>query len=840
MFATRKHRQMKNLVVIGNGMVGYKFCEKIKAYDQNETFKVTVLGKEEHPAYDRVHLSEYFVHQDASQLYMAASEWYADNNIDLHLNDPAVTIDKANKKVISSKGLSFDYDVLVFATGSEGFVPPIKGIEKEGVFVYRAIKDLDQTIAYGKNIKRGAVLGGGLLGLEAAKALLDMNLEAHVVEFAPRLMPRQLDEAAAELLKTKIESLGVKIHLSKSTKEIMGEGKMTGLDFGEEKLEVEMLVVSAGIRPNDALAKEIDLEVGIRGGIVIDDYLQTSEKDIYAIGEAALHGTMIYGLIAPGYEMADFLANNLILDQEEKKTFTGFDMSTKLKLIGVEVGSFGDALGESDCVPIVYQNAQEGIYKRINISKDGKKLLGGILVGDTSDYGMLHQMFLNEMKVPEKAESLILPSIDGAGLGISISDLPDSATICSCENISKGQIGQSILDGESESIDDLKNHTKSGTGCGGCVPMMKDVLDATLTSMGKEVKNVICEHFNYNRQELLDLVKINQHKDYNSVLDKHGTGDGCEICKPLIGSVLASTWNDPILENGNDTAQDTNDRFLANIQRGGSYSVVPRIPAGEITPEKLIVIGQVAKKYDLYTKITGGQRIDMFGAQLNDLPDIWEELINAGFETGQAYGKSLRTVKSCVGSSWCRYGVQDAVGFAIRVENRYKGLRSPHKIKSGVSGCTRECAEAKGKDFGIIATEKGWNLYVGGNGGTTPKHAELLAMDLDDETCLKYIDRFLMFYIKTAEPLMRTAAWLSKLEGGINYLKEVIIEDSLGIVAELDAQMQHQVDTFHCEWADVVNDPEKRKKFKHFTNSNERDSTLEFVPMREQKMPKPW
>ena len=368
--------------------------------------------------------------------------------------------------------------------------------------------------------------------------------------------------------------------------------------------------------------------------------------------------------------------------------------------------------------------------------------------------------------------------------------------------------------------------------------MVVDLVNETLKSLGKEVKETLCEHFAYNRQELYDLIKVNKVKNYDEALDLFGKGDGCETCKPALASLFASIYMETA--NKQVTIQDSNDKFLANIQRNGTYSIVPRVAGGEISPEKLMVLGKVAQKYDLYTKITGGQRIDLFGAELHELPLIWKELIDAGFESGHAYGKSLRTVKSCVGSTWCRYGMHESVSFAIEIENRYRGLRSPHKLKGGVSGCIRECAEARGKDFGLIAVDGGWNLYVCGNGGATPKHAILLAEQLDDETCVKYLDRFLMYYIRTAAPLTRTAPWLEKLDGGIEYLKKVIIEDSLGIAEDLEKEMQSLVNKYECEWKQAIEDPEMMKRFKHFVNSENRDNNIEYVALRDQKMPKAW
>ncbi|MBA4168547.1 MAG: (2Fe-2S)-binding protein, partial [Chitinophagaceae bacterium] len=486
---------------------------------------------------------------------------------------------------------------------------------------------------------------------------------------------------------------------------------------------------------------------------------------------------------------------------------------------------------------VIFEDNHNGIYKRINFSSDGKQLLGGILVGDADAYNMLQQICKNKLALPPEPEYLIIKQKPGGSEQQSgVASLPDDALICSCESVTKAAICGAVTENNCETVDAIKKCTRAGTGCGGCVPMVKDILLDTMKQQGKYVRNRLCEHFDYSRQELYDLVKLQSLKNYDDVLDEFGNGDGCEICRPAVSSILASLWNDLIVKKENATSQDTNDRFLANIQKGGTYSVVPRIPGGEITPDKLIVIGQVAKKYELYTKITGGQRIDMFGAHLSDLPKIWEELIAAGFESGHAYGKALRTVKSCVGSTWCRFGLHDSVSFAIRIEERYRGLRAPHKIKSAVSGCIRECAEAQSKDFGIIATEKGWNLYVCGNGGSKPQHALLLANDLDSETCIKYIDRFLMFYIKTADPLTRTATWLNKMEGGINYLRNVVVNDSLQIGEQLEKEMQALVDNYQCEWKQVVDSPEQRKRFNHFVNvPEEKDPTVKFEQLRDQK-----
>ncbi|MBX2921228.1 MAG: nitrite reductase large subunit NirB [Chitinophagaceae bacterium] len=835
------------VVVVGNGMVGYKFCEKLVTKNL-PNLHITVFGEEQYPAYDRVHLSEFFNGKNVSDLSLAPLAWYKEKNIELHLGDPVQYIKPSVKLLHTFKGYIKHYDILVLATGSSAFVPKIEGIEKDGVFLYRTVEDLHLIRSYAPKAKKGTVIGGGLLGLEAAKALLDLGIQdTHVIEFAPRLMPRQLDETGSEMLMTTLTQLGLTIHTSTNTSRIVGDECITGLEFADgSSIETDILVISAGIRPRGELAIDCGLETGMNEGIVVNSRMQTSDSSVYAIGECALYNEMIYGLVAPGYEMAEVVVGEIckMFDASATaKLFTGFDMSTKLKLVGTDVASFGDPFANGENIRnIVLKDTVKGVYKRINVSADGKYLLGGVLVGDASQYNMLLQTCRNKILLPPHPEDLILPAREAQKEeGAGVQALPGDALICSCEGVTKDAICQSVTEHGCETVDAVKKCTKAGTGCGGCLPMVKDLMVYTMKQQGKYIRNVLCEHFNYSRQELFDLIRLHELKTYDAVLDQLGKGDGCEVCKPAVSSLLASLWNEMVLKKGNDTAQDSNDRFLANIQKGGTYSVVPRIPGGEITPEKLIAIGQVAQKYGLYTKITGGQRIDMFGAHVSDLPLIWSELIAAGFESGHAYGKALRTVKSCVGSTWCRFGLQDSVSFAIRVEERYRGLRAPHKIKSAVSGCIRECAEAQSKDFGIIATEKGWNLYVCGNGGSKPQHALLLATDLDDATCLRYIDRFLMFYIRTADPLTRTATWLNKMEGGINYLRNVVINDSLGMATQWEEEMQALVDAYRCEWKTAIETPEIKKRFVHFINApEEKDPTVQFEILREQKKAANW
>ena len=823
----------KNLVVIGNGMVGHRFCEKMAEYGGAQAYQIIVLGEEPRPAYDRVNLTGFFEKRDAGELALAGAAWYRENEITLYTGKHATAVDRENQVVHTACGSRIPYEHLVLATGSRPFVPPAFAIQKQGIFLYRTIEDLESILAYSARCKSAAVIGGGLLGLEAARALQQLGLTTSVVEFAPRLMPRQLDASASALLLREIERQGVNVLLGKSTESVQGDEAITGLEFADgEILETDMVVVSAGIQPRDELARAAGLEIHPRGGVIVNDGLETVDPRIYAIGEVACHRNMVYGLVAPGYQMAEVVAKQLT---GVEAFFNGSDLSTKLKLMGVQVASFGDPLSQTpDHELFEFRESSSGRYLKVLLDTEGRRVIGGILMGDTSAFGLLsHHARTGELLTASVAELLGLSQNAGA----SGAPLPDSLQLCSCNGVSKAQLCAAIRDGAHE-LGALQACTRAGTGCGGCLPLIKDVLKRELLAAGVVVRGGICEHFGISREELFHAIKVRRFASFDAALDALGTGDGCEVCKPVVASILASLWNEHIVDHA--AIQDTNDRFLANIQRGGSYSIVPRVPGGEITPDRLIAMGQIAKKYDLYCKITGGQRIDLLGARVDQLPEIWEELIEAGFESGHAYGKSVRTVKSCVGSTWCRFGVQDSTSFAIRIEERYRGIRAPHKLKFAVSGCIRECAEAQSKDVGLIATENGWNLYVCGNGGAKPRHADLLATDVDEETAVRLIDRLLMYYIHTADPLTRTSVWLEKLEGGLEQVKRVVLEDSLGICETLEADMEKLVDTYACEWKAVVVNPEKRALFKQFGNSPNQDRSIRFVRERDQKRPLDW
>ncbi|MGX1776327.1 nitrite reductase large subunit NirB [Nocardia brasiliensis] len=819
----------KTAVVVGHGMVGHRFVEALRARDEAGQWQVVVLSEERLPAYDRVGLSSYVGRWDAAELALPGNEYAGDALVELRLGQRAESIDRDARKVTTSMGETLSYDALVLATGSYPFVPPVPGHDLPECFVYRTLDDLDGIRAAAEAAGPGAVgvvVGGGLLGLEAANALRLLGLTPHVIEYNDRLMPAQIDEGGGAILERLVTDLGLAVHTGVGTSSIEAADKGVRVALSDESvIEAALVVFSAGVRPQDQIARDSGLEVGPRGGIITDLGLQTSDPNIWAVGEcAAVEGTC-YGLVAPGYTTAEIVADRLLGGAGE---FPGADMSTKLKLLGVDVASFGDAHGSTEgALSVVLHDAAKGTYAKLVVSDDAQILLGGILVGDATAYASLRPLVGRPL--PAEPAALISP----AGAELSADALPDDAQICSCNNVSKGDICGAIAEGACD-IAGVKKCTSAGTSCGGCVPMIKKLLEQS----GVEMSKALCEHFEQSRSELFQIVQVTGIRTFSGLITKYGKGSGCDICKPTVASILASTSSEHILDGEQAGLQDTNDHFLANLQKNGTYSVVPRMPGGEVTADQLITIGQIAKDFDLYVKVTGGQRIDLFGARVEQLPLIWQRLVDVGMESGHAYGKSLRTVKSCVGSTWCRYGQQDSVGMAVLLEKRYRGLRSPHKLKLGVSGCARECAEARGKDVGVIATENGWNLYVGGNGGLTPKHAVLLAGELDDETLIKYIDRYLMFYVRTADRLQRTAPWQEALEGGIDYVKQVVCEDSLGIADELEATMAQHIDGYRDEWAAVLEDEEKLSRFVSFVNApDEADPTISFDESGERKVP---
>lgn len=844
----------RHLVVVGGGMVAHRLVEALRDRDADGAWRVTVLAEEPRAPYDRVALTSYFSGRDPEDLSLGQPELWADPLVRLIRDTRVVAVDREARTVTARRNdtdhvTTHAYDALVLATGSSAAVPPVEGTDLPGVFVYRTVDDVaalrgwvEERAARWKRPVRGAVVGGGLLGLEAAGALQALGAQSTVIQFGPRLMPLQVDEGGGEALRRLINATGVAVRLNTSTTSLRPgrDGAVRRMDFADGgRLDVDVVVLATGVRPRDELARAAGLPVGARGGVVVDDACRTEDPAVWAVGEVACIEGSCIGLVAPGYAMAEVVVDRLL---GGAAVFPGADTATKLKLAGVDVASFGDAFATTPgALELVHADPVAGIYTKIVLSDDAKTLLGGVLVGDASAYASLRPMLGRQLDGDPGA--YLIPE-GAAGVGRPQTTLPDDAAVCSCNNVTAGTVRAAVTEHGCTDLGAVKACTRAGTSCGSCLPLVKKLVTTELEKSGVTVSTALCEHFDLSRAQLFDAVRVSGLRTFSEILARHGAAArpagsrGCDICKPVVGSILGSLGAGHVLDGENATLQDTNDHVMANLQKDGSYSVVPRMPGGEVSPEGLIVVGEVARDFGLYTKITGGQRIDMFGARLEQLPAIWRRLVDAGFESGHAYGKSLRTVKSCVGSTWCRFGVQDSVALAVELELRYRGLRSPHKIKLGVSGCARECAEARGKDVGVIATDKGWNVYVGGNGGFTPRHAQLLAEDLDTATLIRTIDRFLMYYVRTADRLQRTAPWIEEVEGGLDGVRAVVMDDALGIAADLDAAMAAHVEAYTDEWRATLDDPDKLARFASFVNApTTPDPSLAYVPERGQVRP---
>lgn len=833
------HAVPHEILVVGAGMVAHRFVESLLSRGGTPV-RVTVVGDEDRAPYDRVGLTSFFSGATPEDLTLDRSV-FDDDRVQLLPNDRVLRIDRSARTVTTRSRRTLDYDTLVLATGSYAARVAVDGADLPGCFVYRTLDDVESLRAFverrshmlGRPL-RGAVIGGGLLGLEAAGALQDMHVDTVVVQYSDRLMSAQLDPAGGGMLKRLLEARGIAVRTDARTTRLDPDesGAVTALEFQDGSFQrADVVVFTVGVRPRDELARNAGLDVHPRGGVIIDQRCTTSDPSILAIGEVANYDGRCVGLVAPGFAMAEVVATRLLGGDA---SFPGYDESAKLKLSGVDVASFGDAMALTpNALDVVYADPVAGVYKKLVLSDDAQILLGGILVGDASAYGALRPLVGTRLGADPAAYLLPEGGVEAPG-----GELPDDAVVCSCSNVTAGRIRSAVHDEGCTDAAAVKGCTKAGATCGSCVLMVKKVVGQELTKLGQTVSHALCEHFEMSRRQLFDAVRVAEMTTFSAIIDRFGRGRGCDICKPAIASILSVLVGSHVLDGENATLQDTNDHVMANMQKDGTYSVVPRMPGGEVTPDGLLAIGQVAKDFALYTKITGGQRIDMFGARLEQLPLIWARLVDAGFESGHAYGKSLRTVKSCVGSTWCRFGVLDAVGMAVKLELRYRGLRAPHKLKLGVSGCARECAEARSKDVGVIATENGWNMYVGGNGGFSPRHAELFASGLDDAGLIRAIDRFFMYYIRTADRLQRTAPWCEEFEGGLDGLRAVILDDSLGICADLDAAMRTHVERYEDEWAATLRDPEKLRRFESFVNAADTpDPSLAYVAERGQIRP---
>lgn len=758
----------KKIVLVGNGMAGVNCIEQLLKLAPN-SYEITIFGKEPHPNYNRILLSSVLAGDaDMKDIVINDWSWYTDNNITLHTGHTVNKIDTDRKLVSTDLGITVSYDELILATGSLPFMLPLPGADKEGVIAFRDIQDCETMMETAKNYKKAVVIGGGLLGLEAARGLLNLNMEVSVVHINEYLMNLQLDRTASLLLQQELEHQGMKFLLKKNSETILGKKRVTGLRFTDgSEVEADLVVMAVGIRPNIALAKSSGIE--INRGIVVNDFLETSVPNIYSIGECTEHRGVAYGLVAPLYEQGAVLAKRLAGVGTDG--YQGSVVSTKLKVSGVDVFSAGEYADKPGTRAVRVQDDFEGIYKKVVI-RDGK-VIGAVLFGDISDGSRLFAMIRNGEDVTGKEKTVLLGEGGGkAKSGVDlVAGMSADEIVCGCNGVSKGAIVQAIQEKGCSSVNDIKACTKASASCGGCKPLVADVLTYVLGADGvKTVKEGICGCTTLGRDEVVEAIRTMQlttTKEVMNVLEWSNT-EGCSKCRPALNYYLGMVW--PEEHEDERESRFVNERNHANIQKDGTYSVVPRMYGGVTTPKDLKKIAEIAEKYEVpLVKVTGGQRIDLLGVKKEDLPGMWADL---DMPSGYAYGKSLRTVKTCVGSTFCRFGTQDAIGMGIQLEKKFERLYTPAKVKMAVSGCPRNCAEATIKDFGVVAIDGGWELHVGGNGGTKLRGTDLLCKVKTEEEVLEWSGAYLQYYRETGKYNERTSEWLERV--GLETIKSTL------------------------------------------------------------------
>lgn len=815
----------ERLVVIGNGMAGARVVEEILARDPSR-FTITMFGAEPYGNYNRILLSNVLNGtQRMQEIFLNSLEWYAERGITLHAGVKATCIDHEHKRVLAkplqasslpyavdgcdseAPAVEVPYDYVIIATGSRPFVPPLPGMDLAGTFQFRTLDDCERIASYAQNCKSATVLGGGLLGLEAARGLLTHGVEVTVVEAAPQLMAVQLDPESGELLRVTMEKMGIRVLPAQMSSEILGDaqGRVSGLRFQDgSTLDTDMVVVSAGIRPITEVAVASGLQV--ERGIVCDDAMRTSQPDVFALGECVQHRGVVYGLVDPIWEQARVLAD-VITGANPQARYEGSRLATKLKVMGVDLVSLGVTKAErEDDEVVVYREPARGVYKKLVLRDDA--LVGAILLGEADTAGVLMQMFAMQTPAPTRRADLLFGSTSGAPI-LSVFDLPDHAQICNCNGVSKGQIKEAILVGKCHSVTKIGACTKAGSGCGSCKPLLQQFLEV----YAGEVEEDPREHYYVpgvplRKPELIAAIREQGLRSVSAVFAALADGVEDANSKPGLASLLRSLWHDEY-EDERD-ARFINDRVHANIQRDGTFSVVPRIYGGVTSPAELKRIAEVAEKYEArMVKFTGGQRIDLLGIRKEDLPAVWKDL---GMPSGHAYTKAFRTCKSCVGTQFCRYGLGDSILLSQQIERRFQGIESPHKMKLGTTGCPRNCSEAYVKDLGAVAIEGGrWEIYVGGAAGSSVRKGDLLCTVDTHEEVLTYMGRFMQYYRENAKYLERTYGFLERL--GIEFLREVLVDDREGICARLDAEINAAVAAYQDPWAVDAEQPVHEAQF---------------------------
>ena len=780
----------QKLVLVGNGMAGVRALEELfkhnaTAQDGNNSgsdqYDITVIGAEPHPNYNRIMLSPVLAgEQTIDDIILNSVEWYEENNIELVTGDAAVEISRVKKAVITESGKEFPYDRLLVATGSNPFIIPIPGADKEGVLGFRDIEDVDTMVQAAKDYKKAVVIGGGLLGLEAANGLMKQGMDVTVVHLLDSLMERQLDKAASALLKVSLEERGMTFLMEASTTEIVGEKRVSSVKFADgSEIDADLVVMAVGIRPNIELAQKAG--VHCERGIVVNDTMQTYDPVIYAVGECVQHRNECYGLVAPLFEQAKVAANHLA--HVGSTRYIGSLTSTKLKVTGIDLFSAGDFNEEEGDEVLQVQDVASGMYKKLVIKDNVIK--GAVMFGDTMDGTWYFSLMRDATNIADFRKTILFGQHDlgdaGHGASAMVMSLPDDAEICGCNGVSKGEIVQAISKNGIFTLDEVRAHTKASSSCGSCTGLVESILASTVGE-GYDAtpsKKPVCTCTDHGHDDVINSIKDHELKTMSAVREflEWKTPDGCAACRPALNYYLLARW--PAEYKDDAQSRFINERAHGNIQKDGTYSVIPRIFGGSTTAQELMDLGRIAEKWDVPTvKFTGGQRIDMLGIKKEDLPGIWGDLSEAGFVSGHAYGKALRTVKTCVGSEWCRFGTQDSTKLGILLEELTWGSWMQHKYKLAVSGCPRNCAEATIKDFGVVCVDSGYELHVGGNGGIKVRVTDLLCKVETEEEVIEYVAAFTQKYREEAHYLERTAPWVERV--GLTYIKECILDDETG------------------------------------------------------------
>jgi nitrite reductase (NADH) large subunit len=805
------HHQPEKLVVIGNGMAGMRTVEELLKRNPGR-YDITVFGAEPHVNYDRIMLSSVLAgEKDLDQIVINSRDWYAENRITLHTGDPVTAIDRVARRVTSASGLEVGYDRLLIATGSRPIVPPLPGLNLEGICAFRDIADIETMIAAAASHRRAIVIGGGLLGLEAANGLLKRGMSVAVVHLMGTLMERQLDEEASKLLQKELDERGLNFFTNGQTEAILGETRVTGVRLADgREVPGDLVVMAIGIRPNVDLARAAGLT--INRGIVVGDDLRTSDPAIFSVGECVEHRGKTYGLVAPLWDMAKVCADHLA-GEDVVSDYNGTVVATRLKVTGIDVFSAGDFTGDEDSEAVVFRDPARNAYRRLVVRDD--KLVGAVLYGEARDGPWYFQLIREGKPLGTLRDTIIFGEALSASLAgapadptAAVSALPETAEICGCNGVCKGKILSTIAEQGLTSLDGVRAHTKASASCGSCTSQVEQLLALALGGTAPaKVEKSLCKCTVLSHDTVRHEILTQGLKSIPEVMTALGwaTPDGCHSCRPALNYYLLCAWPGEYLDDAQ--SRFVNERMHANIQKDGTYSVVPRMWGGLTSAKELRAIADVVDKFAIPTvKVTGGQRIDLLGVKREDLPAVWHDLNAAGMVSGHAYGKALRTVKTCVGSEWCRFGTQDSTGMGVALERMTWGSWQPHKVKLAVSGCPRNCAESTIKDFGVIAVDSGWELYVGGNGGIKVRVTDKLAKVATEEEVLEYCGAFLQLYREEAHYLERTAPWIERV--GIEHVRSAIVGDEARRKALYDRFLFSQSFSQADPWAELASKTE--------------------------------